>query len=113
MKESRSGLIYGALAVLSITAGPVLLLIRGDSLSTNEKFFCVVSIVPLGFIALHVRYLLEKKALMEMPDCELRKSELQMLAHGHRQLVLIVLAAGIAASALYAWVIFIWMPTRA
>jgi hypothetical protein len=113
MKESRSALIYGALAIFSITVGPALLLMRGDSFSPNEKFYCVVSIIPLGIIALYIRYLLEKKVLMEMQDSELRQNRLQMLSHEHRQLVLIVLVTGIAASALYAWIIFLWIPSRA
>ena len=112
MKESRAAITYGVLAVLSIIAGPIVLLTKGDSLSLTGKFFCIVSVIPLGIIALQVRYLLGKKALLKMLDDELRRNELQKLSQGHRQLVLIVLTAGIAGSALYAWVIFVWMPTR-
>jgi hypothetical protein len=112
MKESKPSLIYGFIAVISIFIGPFCLLIRGSSASSVEKFVYIISLFPLGLIAFQVRYLLGKRALMETPDSEMRRNAIQMLTREHKQLVLFVLAGAIFVSALYVWIIFVWMPTR-
>lgn len=112
MKVPRPPLIYGLLAVLSVTVGPFLLLTRGNSATSVEKFLYVVSLFPLGLIALQVRYLLGRRALMEAPDPQLRRKGIEMLRQEHKQLVLIVLISALMATTLYAWLIFVWTPTR-
>ena len=111
MKTTRSSQIYDVLAVLSVTFGPICLLVQGDSATSIEKFLCIVSIVPLGLIASQVRFLLGKSALMETSDFQVQRKEMEKLTREHKQLSLIVLIGGGFGSVFYAWIIF-GMPGR-
>ena len=101
---------FGFLMVLSITAGPLYVVLRGRDSTRIEILICIASLFPLGLLAMHVRYREQVRMLLTELDSEFRKNNLERLKREHHRIHLYGVVLAVLATALLGWVMCVLMP---
>ena len=112
MQEYKPSTMFGFLMVLSLTIGPLYIVLRGHSASRLEILICVVSLFPLGLLAMQVRHREQVRALLAEPDSESRGNNFARLKQEHHRIVLYGIVSAVLVSALLAWIMFVLMPLQ-
>ena len=112
MKEYKPSILYGILAMVSVTAGPLFLVIRGSDVTQIEKLIYVVSVFPLGLLAMQVRHWERQREVLTEGNSEDLERDLKNLNREHRQILLWGVIGAVVSMSLTAWILFVWMPTK-
>jgi predicted signal transduction protein with EAL and GGDEF domain len=99
------GYRYVALAVLSITIGPILMAFRASDASNLEKFAYVTLFVPLGLIVMLLNYFREKSLVVTEADLRTQGELATRIKKKYVKYLSIYIPISLAYGAVCAWLL--------
>lgn len=104
-KRNHKGYWYLVLAVLSITLGPILMIVRGNGASFVEKLVYLTLFVPLGFFVIALNYLREKAEIAIEVHADTQKELLAKTQEKYLKYLLFYIPITLAYAGLCIWLL--------
>ena len=87
MQEYKPSPLFGFLVVVSVATGPFCLIVRGGSASRIEQLLYIVSLFPLGLLAIYVLYRERRSLLLHDRQSKSREDDLVCLKNEHKRII--------------------------